>query len=80
MIKFYKHGDTGIRKAYDTEKSAVIAVFGKAVDMVKNELILADEPFNHDEAVLVIFDGDYSIKTFSSLTLAREYVLIKFDK
>ena len=80
MIKFYKYGDTGIRKAYDAEKSAVIAVFGKAVDMAKNELIFADEPFNHDEAVLVIFDGDYSIKTFSSLTLAREYVLIKFDK
>ena len=80
MIKFYRHGDTGIRKAYDTEKSAVIAVFGKAIDMAKNELIFADEPFNHDEAVLVIFDGDYSIKTFSSLTLAREYVLIKFDK
>ena len=80
MIKFYKHGDTGIKKAYDTEKSAVIAVFGKAVDMVKNKLIFADEPFNHDEAVLVIFDEDYSIKTFSSTTLAREYVLIKFDK
>ena len=80
MIEFYRHGNTGIRKAYDTEKSAVIAVFGKAIDMVKNELIFADEPFNHDEAVLVIFDGDYSIKTFSSLTLAREYVLIKFDK
>ena len=80
MIKFYKHGDTGIRKAYDTEKNAVIAVFGKAADMVKNELIFADEPFNHDEAVLVLFDADYSIKTFSSLTLAREYVLIKFEK
>lgn len=80
MIKFYKHGDTGIRKAYDTEKKAVIAVFGKAVDMVKNELIFADEPFNHDEAVLLIFDWDYPIKTFSSLTLAREYVLIKFGK
>ena len=80
MIKFYKHGGTGIRKAYDTEKSAVVAVFAKAGDMVKNELIFADEPFNHDEAVLVIFDGDYSVKTFSSLTLAREYVLIKFDK
>ena len=80
MIKFYKHGDTGIRKAYDTEKNDVIAVFGKSVDMVKNELIFADEPFNHDEAVLVLFGADYSIKTFSSLTLAREYVLIKFSK
>ena len=80
MIKFYKHGDTGIRKAYDTEKSSVIAVFGKAGDMAKNELIFADEPFNRDEAVLVLFDADYSIKTFSSLTLAREYVIIKFDK
>ena len=29
---------------------------------------------------MVLFDGYYSIKTFSSLTLAREYVLIKFDK
>jgi len=80
MIEFYNHGNTGIKKAYDTEKSAVVAVFGKAEDMVKNELIFADEPFNHKEAVLVLFDGDYSIKTFSSLTLAREYVLIKFDK
>ena len=80
MIKFLKHGDTGIRKAYDTEKRIVIAVFGKAGEMVKNELIFADEPFNHDEAVLVLFDADYSIKTFSSLTLAREYVLIKFGK
>ena len=79
MIKFYKHGDTGIRKAYDTEKSAVIAVFGKAEDMVKNEIIFADEPYNHGVAVLVLFD-DYSVKTLSSLTLAREYVLIKFDK
>ena len=80
MIKFYKHGDTGIRKAYDTEKNAVIAIFGKAEDMVKSEIIYADEPFNHDEVVLVTFDSDYSIKTFSSLTLAREYVLIKFGK
>ena len=78
MIKFYKHGDTGIRKAYDTEKRSVVAIFGKAVDMVKNEIVFADEPFNHDEVVLVLFD-DYAIKTFSSLTLAREYVLIKFD-
>lgn len=80
MIKFYKHGDTGISKAFDTEKRVVIAVFGKAAEMVKNELIFADEPFNHDEVVLVLFDADYSIKTFSSLTLAREYVLIKFGK
>ena len=80
MIKFYKHGDTGIRKAYDTEKNAVIAIFGKAEDMVESEIIYADEPCNHDEVVLVTFDSDYSIKTFSSLTLAREYVLIKFDK
>ena len=79
MIKFYKQGDTGIRKAYDTEKSAVVAVFGKAEDMVKYEIIFADEPYKHDEVVLVSFD-DFSIKTFSSLTLAREYVLIKFDK
>ena len=80
MIKFYKHGDTGIRKAYDTEKSALVAVFGKAGDMVKNGLIFADGSFNRDEAVLVIADANYSIKTFSSLTLAREYVLIKFGK
>ena len=38
MIKFYKHGDTGIRKAYDTEKSAVVAIFGKAEDMEKTNL------------------------------------------
>lgn len=80
MIKFYKHGDTGIIKAYDTEKRVVIGVLGKAGDMVKNEIIIVDEPFNRDEAVLVTADVDYSIKTFSSLTLAREYVLIKFDK
>lgn len=80
MIKFYKHGDTGIRKAYDTEKSAVVAIFGKAEDMEKNEPIFSNGPFNHDEVVMVLFDGYYSIKTFSSLTLAREYVLIKFDK
>ena len=80
MIKFLKHGDTEIRKAFDTENRTVIAVFGRAADMVKNELIFADEPFNRDEVVLVLFDGDYSIKTFSSLKLAREYVLIKFGK
>ena len=80
MIKFLKYGDTEIKKAFDTENRTVIAVFGRAADMVKNELIFADEPFNRDEVVLVLFDGDYSIKTFSSLTLAREYVLIKFGK
>ena len=80
MIKFLKYGDTGIRKAYDTEKSPAIAVFGKAEDMVKKELIFDNEHFNRYEAVLVLFDADYSSKTFSSLTLAREYVLIKFDK
>ena len=80
MIKFLKYGDTEIKKAFDTENRTVIAVFGRAADMVKNELIFADEPFNRDEVVLVLFDGDYSIKTFSSLKLAREYVLIKFGK